>query len=475
MLHNDRRMFNALLRRELSFFLRTSFREIGGEREYLHAWYIDAMIHVLDLVHRGLIRRLIITLPPRHLKSVLVSTCWPAWLLGNDPAHRVLVTSYGQDLADKFARDGLRIMDAPWYRSAFPNLQLNKRSVDDFETTMGGGRLSTSLNGPITGRGADTIIIDDPIKAADLMFEATRTKSINWLRTVVMNRLENQETGAIVLVMQRLHQADLAGELIEQGGWYELRLPAIATEDALIPIGGGRVYSRREGDVLNPLRQSQATLEALRREIGSANFSAQYQQDPVPAEGNMIHASWLRVYDLLPLKIGRARVVQSYDTASKEGVNCDWSVCITALVIGPMVYVINVWRKKVEFPELLQSTINRAQAFQADVLLVEDQASGTQLIQSLRSKQVRGVPLPIARKPDTDKRSRVAGVSAMMEAGQLLLPAEAPWLADFKSELLAFDNGKHDDQVDALSQLLTWVRDQERWGPPPRIGAPIYG
>lgn len=470
---NEQNILRALLRREFGLFLRYGLREIGGGVDYIHGWYVDAIIHALEEVRAGNCRRLIITLPPRYLKSVIVSTCWPAWLLGLNPSLRIIAASYGQDLAEKFARDSLGIMESRWFRSAFPGLVLARRTIADFETIDGGGRLSTSLNGPLTGRGADLIIIDDPLKGADLMSDNARTAAIDWLTNVLLSRLNDKATGAIVLVMQRLHQADLAGELIERGGWKELRLPAIAEEEEQIPIGGGRMHVRKTGDVLHPQRECRAVLEQQRFQMGSAAFAAQYQQQPVPAFGNIVNSNWLRTY-ALPVEPLRGIVVQSWDTASKSGLNCDWSVCITAIIVGQLIYVVDVWREKVEFPALLKMAIARARTFSANVLLIEDQASGTQLLQALKAAQENGVQYPTRRRPEADKWTRLSGVSSMIEAGQLLLPVEAPWLADFKAELLAFPSGRHDDQVDALSQLLTWARDQQRFDSSEGIGMPIF-
>lgn len=470
---NDSAMRQALARREFSFFLRRGFREIGGDGEYRHNWHVDAVIHALERVRRGEIRRLIITLPPRHLKSVIVSTCWPAWLLGLNPAQRIIVTSYGQDLAEKLSRDCLRIIDSAFFGAAFPELSLRRRSSGDFETSAGGGRLSTSLNGPLTGRGADLIIIDDPIKAADVMSDTARTAAIEWFTNVLMSRLNDQDTGKIVLVMQRLHQSDLAGELLERGGWHELRLPAIAPEEALIPIGGGRVYRRSEGGVLHPARQSREVLEGIRSEIGSTAFSAQYLQDPLPAAGNAIKADWLREYDPATLDHDHGMIVQSWDTAMKDEERHDCSVCITAFVRGRQVYVLDVWRQRVEFPELWKAVQRLAREWHPSTLLIEDAANGTALIQRLRNEQPNGVPSPIARRPKLDKRSRLDAASSMIEAGDLVLPRDALWLAAFKAELLGFPSARHDDQVDALSQLLNWV-DQRQRDDDYGIGAPIF-
>jgi predicted phage terminase large subunit-like protein len=158
-------------------------------------------------------------------------------------------------------------------------------------------------------------------------------------------------------------------------------------------------------------------------------------------------------------------IVQSWDTASKDNSHSDWSVCITALVRGRDICIIDVHRARLVFPDLRSRSIELAH-HQTRVLLIEDQASGMQLIQTLRADSPRGVPSPIARRPETDKVSRVHGISAMIEAGRLHLPAEAPWLAEFTSELLSFPNGRYDDQVDALCQLLDWARQKEQFCAP---------
>jgi predicted phage terminase large subunit-like protein len=325
--------------------------------------------------------------------------------------------------------------------------------VHDFETTAGGGRLATSVGGTLTGRGGD-IIIDDPIKPDEAMSDTTRDAVNDWFHTTLASRLNDKKNGAIITVMQRLHQYDLAGMLIESGEWDELSLPAIATDDAIVPLTRGRFHSRKAGDVLHSARDSRAELLRIQRSVGSVIFAAQYQQQPVPSKGNMVRADWLRTYE----QAGGGQIVMSLDTASKDGLLNDWSVCIIAAVQAQRVSILDVWRRKVEFPELKKETIRLAREHHASAMLVEDQASGTQLLQSLRSETPHGVRHPIGRRPEADKKTRLAGVSSMIEAGQLLLPNEAPWLAAFKQELLAFPSSRHDDQVDALSQLLAWVR-----------------
>ena len=265
----------------------------------------------------------------------------------------------------------------------------------------------------------------------------------------------------MICVMQRLHQVDLAGMLIESGLWKELRLPAIATENQTIPLTRGRRHFRREGDVLHPEREPLKVLEALRAAMGAYAYAAQYQQDPVPLEGNIIKAQWLQAYDLAALPLTPGMIIQSWDTANKINADCDYSVCITALLRGTDIFILDVFRARLEFPDLKRKVIALALQHKPKALLIEDQASGTQLIQALRADKPAGVPVPIMRKPETDKVSRAMGISAMIEAGRLYLPTFAPWLAPFKSEVLAFPSGRHKDQVDALTQQLAWIQERD--------------
>ena len=460
---------SAMLRQDFCFFLRMAFNELGGESSYSHNWHIDAIIRQLEDVRGGDSKRLIVTMPPRHLKSRIISIAWVAWMLGRSPSLSFLCVSYGQDLADDHARDCLRIINSSWYRRAFPSLVLNRRALDDFRTSAGGGRMSTSIDGVTTGFGADVIIVDDPMKAQDAMSQGARDKVATWFDETLMQRLNDQQTGKIIVVMQRLHEADLVGVLKERGGWHELCLPAIAQRDEVVPITRGRFYRRRAGCALHPGRQSLALLRERQR-ASPYVFASQYLQDPVPAVGNIVQAEWLNAFDLAALDLASGQVVMSLDTASKDNPFNDWSVILVACVVGKSVYIIDVHRARLQFPALKAKVIDLARVHGASALLIEDASSGQQLIQTLRAEEPRGVPSPIARRPEGDKIARMMGVSAMIEAGRLFLPERTHWLADFTTELLGFPASRHDDQVDALSQLLIWVQEKDMWRVPPMAG-----
>jgi len=439
----------ALLRQRFDIFLRFAFGEIAGNRPFTAGWHIDAIEQQLHRLREGDISQLIVTIPPRHLKSITVSVAWVAWMLGREPQTRFTCASYAYDLAEKHARDCLRIMDSAWYRNAFPHMRLTKRSVLDFETYAGGGRLSTSIGGVLTGRGGDWIIVDDPMKADDALSEVMRETVRDWFLNTLRNRADDDKTRYIV-VMQRLHEDDLAGHLLRGGGWEELRLPAIATEDEAVTLTRDRFHQRFEGCVLTPTRQSLAYLRQRQAEEPYV-FAAQYQQDPVGRIAAFVKSEWFGSYVIEPTA---GVVVQSWDTAVKTTVRSDWSVGITARYFQGRFFIVDVYRRRVEFGELLDVIRTSSARFGVTHLLIEDAASGQQLIQQLRQEPMPQVPLPIGITPTGDKQMRFEAQASQIQAGRVVLPQTAPWLADFVAEVTRFPGGKHDDQADALAQML---------------------
>lgn len=451
------RLLAAILRRDLGTFIGKVFKTISPGDRYLANWHIDAVVHQLLQVHEGNNRRLIITQPPRSLKSICTSVAYVAWTLGHNPSKKFACVSYSNELAAIFARQFRTVIGSDWYHGLFPGLRLTKNTETECETSKGGGRFAVALGGSFTGRGADIIIIDDPVKADDAQSDAVREGVNSWYGTTLVSRLDNKEKGAIILVMQRLHEDDLAGKLLREGGWFHLDLPAIADENQEVTIGPLGVYLRKKGEVLHPARESLATLETIKREMGSLAFSAQYQQRPVPLEGNLIRRSWIRYFDNPPMRSPGAEVVQSWDVASTTSESSDYSVCTTWLKIKRDYYLLHVWRGKLEFPQLRRKLILLANEHQPRRILIEQAGPGLHLIQELRANPERGVPVPIGIKPEGDKVVRMEAQAARFEARQVFLPKEPTWLDDLLHELLAFPNGRHDDQTDSISQFLGWA------------------
>lgn len=458
---NHHHVLAALLRSNLSSFVWKCFLTISPGTGYLQNWHIEAIVHQLMRVHHGEISRLLINQPPRSLKSICVSVAYVAWLLGQDPRRRIIVVSYANELALELHRQFRTIVDSEWYRALFPAMRPARDSGLELVTTLGGGRYATSVGGTLTGRGADLIIIDDPLKAEEAMSEAARKRAIDWYTGTLVSRLNDKKHGPIVVVMQRLHEDDLAGHLIEQGGWEHLELPAIATEDAVIALPGGKSTRRKTGDVLHPEREGEQALQRIREEIGSLMFSAQYQQRPVPLEGNLIRRDWFTFYDRPPEK-EMQRIVQSWDIAMTTGNANDYSVCTTWLRSKDDYYLLDVFRDRLTYPNLRRKVPALAAKFEARTILIEDAGPGMALLQDLRRDLPTGMVRPIGQKPQGSKQDRMVAQSAKIEAGHVHLPREAAWLDTFLLELLGFPNSRYDDQVDSVSQFLNWAA-QDRY------------
>jgi hypothetical protein len=225
-------------------------------------------------------------------------------------------------------------------------------------TTLGGSRYATSVGGTLTGRGADLIIVDDPLKAEEAMSEPSRKRVIEWYAGTLVSRLNDKEKGPVVVIMQRLHENDLAGYLREHGSWHHFDLPDIAVEDSVIEVGQGKRISRRRGEVLHPERESKAALDRIKAEIGSLMFSAQYQQRPVPIEGNLIRRNWFRFYDELPQAAPAGWIAQSWDIATMTGETNDFSVCTTWHMIRGDYYLVDVFRDRLQYPDLIPSLVD---------------------------------------------------------------------------------------------------------------------
>lgn len=403
----------------------------------------------LEAVERGEIPRLMIFMPPRHGKSLLGSQIFPAWFLGRHPDRLIITACYGQELADDFGRQVRNFVGSPIHHAIFPESRLadDSTSLRRFNMTAGGSYFAVGRGGPITGRGAHLLLIDDPLKdAEEANSETIRRQLHEWYSSVAYPRL--QPGGAVVLVSTRWHEDDLAGHLLRRDprGWVVLSLPAIAEVDDSF---------RRAGEALWPEKYPIKELEEKRAVIGGRTFDSLYQQHPSKAEGAIFKREWWRYVREFP---AFRRIVQSWDTAFKTGAENDYSVCTTWAEGDNGYYLLWFWRGRVEFPELKKRVSWLAEQWKPSVILVEDRASGQSLVQELRHAS----PLPIIQvKVDKDKLARAEAITPLIEAGRVFLPESAPWLNDFVNELAAFPTGAHDDAVDSTTQALNYLRHQQ--------------
>jgi len=330
--------------------------------------------------------------------------------------------------------------------------------VNDYETNEGGRRVATSIGGTVTGLSADLIIIDDPLNADDAFSDSIRNATNVFCTRSLMPRLSDKKEGRIIVVMQRLHPDDLTGHLLAQGTWNHLCLPAVAPADRVIELPYGKRYSWKAGEALHPDFFDLDTLEKFKQEIGSLFFTAQFMQEPLPADGGLLRSRYLRSCDEMPTRKPNDLIVQSWDTAVKDTPTSDYSVGLTFLARGKQVFLFDVYRGRIEFPGLRSKAVELATEHQPDFILVEDTASGSPLLQELKNQPWRVIPV----RPDRAKEARVARHTATLEADPLYLPQYADWLDEFRSEFLAFPQGRYDDQVDALAQFYNWYEGHRR-------------
>jgi predicted phage terminase large subunit-like protein len=453
--------YRALLRRDFYAFTERCFYELNPTTKFLPNWHIEMIAAALDACRRGEVTRLDINEPPRSLKSLCVSVAFPAFSLGHDPTAQIICASYGQDLANKHAMDCRTIMTSSWYQRLFPHTRLSpqRQALQEFITTRQGFRLSTSVGGVLTGRGADYIIIDDPLKPDEAFSETQRNAVNNWYDHTLYSRLNDKRTGRIIIVMQRLHEDDLVGHVLGLEPWKVIRLPAIAEEDEIHVIEtpyGTRRFERRAGEALHPEREPLKILKHIRETQGEYNFSGQYQQSPSPLGGGMVKAVWFKIYTSSEVTDTFEMIFQSWDTANKPSELSDYSVCTTWGVKEKHIYLLDVYRKRLGYPELKRAVAERAETFHPETILIEDKASGTQLIQDLIEDGEYAVK---KYEPTMDKIMRMHSVTSVIENGFAHVPYKAPWLAEYLHELTTFPKGKFDDQADSTSQALDWFKE----------------
>jgi predicted phage terminase large subunit-like protein len=448
----------AIVRNDFATFIERCFHELNPSSDFLWNWHIALIAEKLEAVRRGDTRRLIINIPPRHLKSLCASIAFPAWCLAHDPTSQLICASYAQELSDKLARDCRTIMLSRWYQELFPTrLAADRRAVQEFATTRHGGRFATSVGGVLTGRGGDFAILDDILKPDEALSDSQRAAANDWFAHTLYSRLNDKRRSAIILVMQRLHEDDLTGFAMGHEPWEVLKLPAIAEQDELYEFNTLlRSFSvrRRVGDVLHPEREPAEVLQRIRQTIGEYNFAGQYQQSPAPLGGGLVKASWFRPYKQSELPIFE-RIVQSWDSANKATELSDYSVCTTWGIKAKHAYLLGVFRRRLDYPQLKRAVRELCEQYSAKVVLIEDRASGTQLIQELVQEGLHAVT---QYAPEGDKVMRLHAQTAMIENGFVHLPEDAPWLAEYVHELTTFPRGKHDDQADSTSQFLEWLK-----------------
>jgi predicted phage terminase large subunit-like protein len=446
---------DALLRNDMASFLREAFAVITPGVTLVWNEYLDLISARLASVVSGEIRNLIITMPPRHLKSICASVALPAFFLGHNPSAEIMAISYGQELAKKFAEDTRKLMLSEFYTRIFDTRLVSPRQAPHaLHTTAGGVRRATSIEGTATGYGANLMIFDDPQKPNEAHSDAVRRSSNEAYERTFVSRRTDPAKCRTVIVMQRVHDDDYVGHVLGLGDWEILNLPAVAEADEAYPYRtfvGDFIYRRAEGAALHPARVPMTELNKIRASVGEAVWASQYMQRPAPAGGGGVKAAWFKRYTQEERPMSFDRVIQSWDTANTVNEFSDYSVCTTWGIKEKQIYLLDVFRKRMGFPELKKAIRDRDEIYCPAEIIIEDHSSGTPVLQALLDEglsKVRG------HKPKGTKEMRMATQTIPIENGFVYIPQEAHWLDDYLYELSVFPNGKYDDQVDSTSQGL---------------------
>lgn len=453
--------------RNLSIFFRQAWKVLNPGRPLLHSWHHDATAEYLTACHLRQIKQLLITMPPRYVKSILASVCYPTWTWITKPERRFLSASYSQSLSTKHSVDRRTLIQSAWYQDAWGDrfqLADDENLKQGFMNDKRGHMIATSMHGTATGKGGDDLIFDDPHDTTRAVSDVKRAADVLAFDQKFASRLDDKENGVRIIVMQRLHDRDVAGHVLNEGGWEHLNLPAEAPTKTIItfPISK-RTIVREEGAILHPEREGPRELSAMKKKLGSAGYQSQYQQDPRPMKGGFFPRKWWQRWRELP--IHRMRTIQFWDCAEKPGVSNDYSVCATWIEAPSGFFIIDLWREKVTFPDLERACRDLWMKHKPDAIVVEDKSAGVQLIQSMADPQtLRRLdlkrPLPvIAWQPgQRDKVVRATAAQPMVEAGNVWIPHAAAWAEDFLKEHEKFPTVDHDDQVDTTSQAADWFK-----------------
>ena len=456
MSHQNVDAYFAAVGSDLGVFLRQAFSALYPGKAFLDNWHVDAIVHHLEESIAGRLPRLIINLPPRQLKSFVASVVLPAFILGVDPEARIICVSYSDELARTLTRDFRRIVESEWYRRVFPNVRTAKMTESEFVTDVSGYRRATSVGGTLTGLGGDIIIVDDPIKPEDARSDKLRNSVNEWLRSTLLSRLDDKQLSVLILVMQRLHVNDPTGFVEAGGGFRKLALPAIAEREEKIAIGPMETYVRRVGEALHEDRESLASLAALRDQIGSYNFSAQYQQHPESPSGGMFPLGWFkRIHEPPPIRRDGQWIV-SIDTALSTSETADYSAISLVYVDSTGYYVLFAERGRWDYESLLARVQTYIRRFgQETTFLVEAAGAGISLISTLRKARVKCFHY----FPKDGKVVRAAYALPVFHSGRVHIldkAGENEWVEGYLNEFATFPHGRFDDQVDSLVQLINW-------------------
>ena len=401
------------------------------------------------------------------MKSITASVALPAWTWTHKPDKRFLFASYANSLSIRDSVKCRRLVDSPWYRDHFGDsftLTTDQNQKQRFDNDKTGYRIATSVDGALTGEGGDIIVIDDPHNVREAESSAVRESVLDWWDQAMQTRLNDPKTGAFVLIMQRVHEADLTGHILNNdvnNEWHHLCLPARYEPDHPSLVTSTNIDPRsKRGELLWPDRIDETTLSGLERSLGEYAAAGQLQQRPMPRGGTILKSDWWRPWEKEDLP-NVEYVLQSWDTAYSEKERSSYSARTTWAVFRHdnawNALAIDCWYDRVSYPDLRREAQDAYTEYQPDAVLIEKKASGQSLIQDLR---MAGIPV-LEYSPDRDKEARAHAASALLEDGRIWFPSRKKWAKDLISICAAFPSGANDDIVDTCTQA--WLRLRKGW------------
>jgi len=450
-------------------FTKASWGSIEPGVEFQNNWHIDAISEHLQAVVEGNIKRLIINVPPRHMKSISVAVCLPAWTWTIQPGKKFLYASYASSLSIRDSVKCRRLLDSRWYKAHFEDtfkLTSDQNQKQRFENDKTGARIATSVDGALTGEGGDIIVIDDPHNVRESESSAVREGVLEWWDQAMQTRLNDPKTGAFIIIMQRVHERDLTGHILanELGDeWNHLCLPAKYEVGHPTPTRSFLGFTdprTKEGELLWPNRIDEKTLTSLEKSLGSYASAGQLQQRPMPKGGGILKAEWWVPWESEDLP-DIEYVLQSWDTAFSTKEKTSYSARTTWGVFKhkgmTCAIVLDMWYDRVSYPELRKIAQEAYYDYEPDAVLIEKKASGQSLLQDLR---IAGIPV-IEYMPDRDKEARAHASSALLEDGRIYYPSSKKWCKDLIDICASFPATDNDDIVDTCTQA--WLRLRKGW------------
>lgn len=466
----DKRTFEALCRNEFSVFFRRAWRELEGS-EYSHNWHIDCICDYLQDVYEGKTKRLIINVPPRTAKTLLVNIAFTAWLLGQDSGMKVIGISYAQRLSEKIAYKVRILMETEWYRSLFPQTKLDASQSQkaNFMTTKGGGRFSTSVGGTLTGEGGDILLIDDPMNPDEALSDVKRISANDWIDQAIYSRLNVPKEGKIVVIMQRLHDDDTTGHLMKKGRWELVKIPAITNTEM--------TYKPRDTEygftgLLHEDRLPKEVLDELQESMGSYAFAGQYLQEPVPLGGGEFKSDFLNYYNTETLNTSTCNLYITVDPATSKKKTSDYTAMVVwALAPDQNYYIVDGVRERMNPTERIEKLfeVHRKWAKKTGKpprvgYERYGMMSDTHYIQQKQTDESYRFPL-VEIHSGMQKEERIRRLIPIAERGQMWLPnnlfyKNSKGLPEnfinviVEQEILLFPFATHDDFLDAMAMLM---------------------